>query len=507
MQSNNQIKKILGTITLCAVFPFPLYAQDDDTAIRIKELEAKMQMLQQQRVEQDKQIEVLTTELAGIGNKLSQTKNASIEKKEVSKGEPVYAEFKDGVTLQDSTGNWKVAINGRVQEDYRAFSPDVDAADTFSLRRARLGGTFTFYKDFVARVEGDYSGGSTSLTYGYFDINKFKAAKIRFGQFKPSYGLERSNNANFMDFQERSMGDALLGSTFDRGIMVFGSPTPGFNYSVAYLNGNGTSDENNAKSDGKDITVRLTSNISELMSLKNSVLHVGGFYSNGEEATRRLPSTVPQGRTAARGLNFFQTTCPASNCGASVSNGFGEDVQRTMSGLETALAYGPFKLQSEYFNVKFDGHGFDRTITDWYASAMWNVTGESFADFYKEGVFGRLRPKNNYQDGKSGWGALQLGFRYDQFDGSDYKKTARGSNAAGGILLNSPTSTTDGVLVATNQANAWTLGANWILNPNVRFVTNLIRTNYDTPVLVRVNGKSDSVSHENALTMRAQFDF
>ena len=98
-----------------------------------------------------------------------------------------------------------------------------------------------------------------------------------------------------------------------------------------------------------------------------------------------------------------------------------------------------------------------------------------------------------------------MGLRYSNFDASDFKKTG---NAAGtGILLNTPTATTDGLLVATNKADAWTLGANWILNPNVRIVTNLIRTSYDTPITVRVNGINKTLDKEDAVTMRAQFDF
>jgi hypothetical protein len=41
----------------------------------------------------------------------------------------------------------------------------------------------------------------------------------------------------------------------------------------------------------------------------------------------------------------------------------------------------------------------------------------------------------------------------------------------------------------------------------VRLVTNYVRTSFDSPVLVRVNGANDSLDKEEALTMRAQFDF
>lgn len=523
MRRHQKISCSLILLGLMSTFITTVFAEENDALVRIKELEAKMELMQQQRAEQDKQLDLVTKELVGLENQMSQSKITKTEEKGGSKGSAVYATFKDGVTLEDGTGNWKLAINGRIQADYRHFSPDVDAADTFSLRRARLGGTLTFYKDYLARVEGEYSGGSTSLTYGYIDINKFRSAKFRLGQFKPNYGLERAMSTNFTDFQERSMGDTLLGSTFDRGAMVYGSPIQGFNYSLAYVNGTGTADENNAKSDGKDATVRLTANLSELMSWQNSIVHFGGFYADGNQGSRRQANNVPTGTTDARGLSFFQTNCgtnangtlnaaAVSACGGTLNittglfnNGFKSDVNRTRAGLEAALAYGPVKLQSEYIRVNFDGKDFNRQISDWYASLVWNTSGESFSDFYKEGVFGRLKPKNNYKEATSGWGALQVGLRFDQFDGSDFKKTG---NAAGtGILLNTPTSTTDGLLVATNEADSWTLGANWILNPNLRLVANYIRTGYDTPITVRVNGQNETLDHENAVTMRAQFDF
>lgn len=505
MRNNRRSTCKVVTIATLTAFSILAQADESDPNEQLKKLKQMVEQLQQQRLEQDKQMELLTKELVGLENQVSQVKITKSEEKGSSKGAPVLANFKDGISFEDGSGNWKFAINGRVQADYRHFSPDETAADTFSLRRARLGGTLTFYKDYAARVEGEYSGGSTTLTYGYIDINKFQSAKFRLGQFKPSYGLERAMSTNFTDFQERSMVDALLGSTFDRGVMVYGSPLSGFNYSVAYVNGTGTTDENNAKNDGKDFTTRITGNLAEMMDWKNSVVHVGGFYADGSEGSRNQAAFIPVGQTEGRGAQFFQTTCSTAACGgtAATANGFKDNVSRSRAGFETALAYQSVKLQSEYINTSFDGAGYSRDIDAWYASVMWNVTGESFADMYKEGVFGRLKPKNSYAQGL-GWGALQVGARYSNFDASDFKTT----NVAGtGVLLNAPATTTDGLLVVTNKADAWTLGANWILNPNFRLMANYIRTDYDTPIVVSVNGTNKSLDKEDALTMRAQFDF
>ena len=509
MKSPARQRSLIATL-IVLLFPIVSYADASDTEARIQELQKQVQQMSEARAEQDKQIELLTKELVGIENQVSQSKITRTEERGSSKGNPVFAVFKDGVSLEDGSGNWKLALNGRIQADYREFSPDVDGADTFSLRRARLGGTLTMYMDYVARVEGEYSGGSTTLTYGYIDINKFQTARFRLGQFKPYYGLERTMSTNFTDFQERSLADSLLGSTYDRGVMIFGNPISGFNYSLAYVNGTGTTDENNAKSDGKDLTLRLTGNLAEFEGWTNSVVHVGGFYADGNEGSRRQAGFIPIGQTEARGAQFFNTTCSAGAavCGtAAAANAFKDDVKRTRAGLETALAYGPVKFQSEFIDTSFEGPGYDRDINAWYASAVWNVSGESFASMYKEGVFGRLIPKNNYKSGTNGRGALQVGVRYSKFDAFDFKKTG---NAAGtGVLLNvTPTPTTaDGLLVATNEADAWTLGANWILQPNFRFVGNWVHTSYQTPIRVRVNGKDNTIADENALTLRAQYDF
>lgn len=493
------------TVSILAMLAGPSFA-DEDSAARIKQLEAMMQQMQQQRADQDKQMQVMAEELKAMQQQMAQGKEEDLKERGKSKGTPVLAAFKDGITFEDGSGNWQLAINGRVQADYRQFDPEAHSADTFSLRRARLGGTATFYKDYVVRVEGEYSGSSTSLTYGYFDINKWKAARIRMGQFKPFYGLERSMSTNFTDFQERSMADSLLGSTYDRGVMVHGSPIAGLNYSVAYINGSGTVDENNAREDGKDLTVRVVGNVAEWAGWKDAVVHVGGWYGKGDEGSRRLASFTPSGQTEGRGATFFSTACTqtnaAGNCGAALANGFADNVERTRSGGELALAYGPVKFQSEYIRSEFEGPSYERDIDAWYASTVWNVTGEPFSAMYKDGIFGRLKPKNNF--GANGWGALQVGLRYSKFDASDFKR----SNPNGsGVLLNNPNSTTDGLLVATNEADAWTVGANWILTPNTRLVANYVHTSFDTPITVRVNSRNDTFDSENALTLRAQFDF
>jgi phosphate-selective porin OprO and OprP len=462
--------KIQSTLTgaVCLALLVGTANAEETTDERITKLQQMLKAQQKQMQEQQWQLQAMADELKTLQGV-----------KGDAKGSPVYAEFKDGVSFGDPSGDWKLSINGRVQADARAFNPDETAADTFSVRRARLGATMTFYQDYSARVEGEYAGSSASLTYAYFDINKYKQAQIRMGQFKPFYGLERSTSSNFTDFQERSLADAILGSTYDRGLMVHGIPVKGLYYNLAYINGN-NSDESNATYDEKDAMGRLTTNVAEFANWKDAVVHLGGFYANGKQESG---STIPVIQTEARGYKLFETA-------ASTANKFNDKIDRTRSGVELALAKGPVKVQSEYIRAHFDGDGFDRDLLAWYASVNWLVTGESFSDIYKNGAFGRLKPSNNFNIGANGWGALQLGIRYSHFDGEDFVTT--NTTGTGKLAANK-----------TNQADAWTLGANWILNPNTRLVANYVHTSFDDSV----TASGQTFDDEDAITMRAQFDF
>lgn len=433
-------------------------------------------------LELERQMKAMSQELVELRQEVAKAKEGK-EADKKSDASTVHASFKEGLVLSDGSGNWSLRPYVRMQLDGRTFSPDAFGADTYSLRRARLGAIGTFLKDFVVRIEGEYAEGSTRLNDGYFEYNHWQSANIRLGQFKPYYGLERAMGAMDLNFMERAISDALPGSTFDRGFMVHGEPLAGLYYHVAYVNGTGQNlDENDAKHDSKDASARLTGNLAQWLGWKDSVAHVGGWAAYGEQGAG---SAAPALRTEGRGVTFFSTKGSV----AAKDNTFEVDVDRTRYGLETALAHGLVKFQGEYFHTNFDGSGFDRDMSAWYASLHWLVTGERYADIYKKAAFGRLVPKRNF-DSTDGWGALELGMRYSRFDASDFVTT----NAAGTGKLAAGTS---------NEADAWTLGAKWVLNPYAMLLLNYVHTGFDMPITV--NTKTDDT--EDALNMRLQFDF
>lgn len=483
-------KQTIIFISLILLNTMPVAAQAN-TEDRLKQLEGIVQQMQQQRAEQDRQIESLTRELAEVKDRLQQPRaiaNAaepyvanegaadSPSPAKHAKGSPVTAAFKDGLVFEDETGNWKLQLNGRLQADYRTYDPSAWKDDTWAVRRARLGATFSFLKDFLVRIEGEYANdnvgarGTTALTYGYVDYLKWKGAKIRAGQFKPSFGLERPTSSNFVDFTELSLATnngSVFTSTYDRGIMLFGDPLPWLNYNIYAVNGTGQN--NDDQNDGKDIGGRINGNLATLMGIRNAVIHAGASVSKGDIGRDNLSQT-----TEGAGTQFFRV------------NGLNANADRDRWGLETALAYGPVKLQAEYIDANFEGNAFDNDIKAWYADLNWLVTGETWADFYKSGLFGRIVPKHNFDD-KDGWGAFEVGIRYSSFDASDFRNMLASATANAA------------------EADAWTIGAKWILNPNARLVLNYIRTKFDEPDQLIINGENDDA--EQALVLRAQYDF
>lgn len=384
--------------------------------------------------------------------------------------------FKDGVTFQDESRDFSFALTGRIQADARSFDSPSVSADTFEVRRARLGMEATFYRDYEAEVTADFAA-TAKLDTAYVNAAWWDAAQLRMGLFKMPFSLEELTSSKYIDFQERSLANAqAIGK--ERGIMLHGAPAKGVYYGAALSNGNGN---NNADdNDSKDMIGRLALNFAEIAGYRDAVLHLGAAFSDGRQP---VGDVVPNGRTEGRGITFFN---PAAFTGSKT------EVRR--SGLETALAKGSIKFQAEaittgYSGTSAAGVGYDRDLSAWYASLNWLMTVESYAEAYKRGAFGRIRPHANFTR-RGGKGAVELGLRYSRLD-------------AAGFTAANPAGT--GVLGAgmANEADAWSLGAKWIVNPNTRFLASYVHTRFGSPVTV----SGATVNKENAFTLRSQMDF
>lgn len=489
---------MLGWLALVSAMPAP--AQDDADSVR----------------ELKEAVDALSREVDSLREQAEQKDRSTAMQQKVEAQVPSLS-WREGVQFSDPRGDWSLRIFGRGQLDYRQFDPGA-AANTFGVRRARLGANMSFQKSYGVTVEGEYASGSASgtatqsasVTNAYLDFNWFDKARLRAGQFKPQFGLENTVSANFSDFQERALTHNLIQNlNYDRGVMIHGAPFTGVNYGVTISNGTGLNLEERQLSrqdvdaDGKMLTARLTADFARILEMADGVIHLGGSYKSGKAANSQAnPYTAATGQTEGRGVVFFN---PEAFASATVA---GSNVDRTLSAIEFALAHRSWKVQGEYWQAQYEGErstapatGYDRRIDSAYLSVLWLITGESYADAYGNGIFSRIRPRNNFSSEEGGgWGAFEVGLRYSLFDAGDFLD-ATSANANTGRLSASGT----GAIASTptREADAWTVGLKWMPNAYSRLMLNYIVTHFDTTVVA--NGYT--MDEEKALTVRAQLDF
>ncbi len=429
---------------------------------------------------------VLTKEEGALLQKGRAGEKETAEKKKAGE---VKASFKDGLVFESDDKETSIKLIGRVHADYRNFNySETDSgtggatgSDTFDMRRARLGFQGTFKKYYKFKVQTDMSA-TNKLDEAYLNIGWWKQAQFRFGQFKMPGMLEEVTSSNNIDFLERSMANGGVAGK-ERGAMLHGAPLTGLTYALAFSTGEGQNkSEDDIRVDSIETNARATANFAEMMGNKDMVLHSGLSYS-----TTDMDGASVVGYDASsegRGVKFFD---------AKAIGGIAGSIERDRAGVEAAVAYGPFKLQSEWAKVGYDFDAAGTTATDgnldidaWYAQAVWNITGESWVKMYKGGAWGGLKPKNDFNPNGSGWGAWQVGVRYSKL------KADEGFASTGSV----------GFL----ESDAWTLGLNFYPNSNTRIMLNYVQSDFGNQVsAVKVNGRE--IDNERAINTRVQWAF
>ena len=451
-------------------------------------------------------------------------KEAAAEKKLTA----VSGKMKDGaIGLESGDGKNSIQLTGRIHFDYRnsdindfskvpegkntAFGNDTDtstAADQFELRRARIGVKGKLYEHFDYELVTNVIGGSANLVdVAWINAGMFKPVQLRVGQFKQPFNLEEyGTSSNNLDFMERSYINQITPAK-KIGAMIHGLPTPGVTYAASVYQQNNFG-ETDSQTDGKGFAGRATVNFAELMGMKESIFHLGlaGFDSEygvvpsssgntSGAASQDTRGTLFSFRSGGRGLNNAYRAQIAGDKLPTASYGTNSptsaEVDNKAYGLEAIAANGPFKFQAEYMKSQFDaqhkntGNRVEADVKTYYAEALWMLTGENYADAYKNGGWGSIKPKSIFDvTTGSGKGAWELGLRFDQFDvdntsivGSNVSRFqgATSNQAAGNLNTNN----TVGNNATNGGAKTYTAGIKWILNPNMRVLLNYSHTKFD----------------------------
>ena len=429
-----------------------------------------------------------------------------------------------GIEFKSRDGNFKMAVNGRMQIDSQVnvnqglANDYVSAAgaqlpatlnDGVGLRRARLGVEGTFFKNTDYKFEYDFTRGNgttgAGVTDAYVRYNFSKPLSIKFGAFKEPFSLEEATSNRYITFIERNMitntfVDNL--NTYKMGIganyaqeqwQIAGSlqtePVGNNGASNSSTNPNGGSNRNGGSGDTDwEANVRLSG--MPWMESKTKFLHVGasGSYLNLNNNYKSDGSFSNGGMSFANGIGNNVDRTSILNTGALTKGtkgkaGFLEANHLTRFGAETALVYGPFSTQGEYIQTDVSGTGYnDESLSGYYGYATYFLTGESRAYKSTTGAWDRIKPTRNF-DMKGGLGAWEVAAGYDYMN------------------LN------DGVIHG-GRASTAKFGLNWYPNPHVRVNTNYVHAlDIDTSTVANTTSKSFNNADLDMIETRIQLDW
>lgn len=378
----------------------------------------------------------------------------------------------DGLAIESGNGEYRLQIGLIVQADGRFAAEDDRQAinDTFAIRRLRPYLRGRVLRRFEFYLNPDFAGGTLVVQDAYVDTIFSSAFRIRAGKGKHPFGMERLHSASNLLFLDRALPTALVPNR-DLGVQVLGDVSGGvFSYLAGVMNGvadGGSADL--ATNDGKDFSARLI--VRPFTRRLTSPLRGLGFAVSGNTGRQSGTSAVPSFRTPVLQQPFFSYATGATASG-----------RRIRYSPQVFFFKGPFGGWAEYVHtetpVTRNGVSDDIEHRAWQVAASWVLTGEAATD---AGV--GVRPRAIFDPATGHWGALQVAARVHELT-VDQAAVDLGFAAAG----------------ASRKAQAWTVGLNWIVSANVKYVLNVERTVFD-------DHRPGARPPENGIAFRTQLNF
>jgi len=316
--------------------------------------------------------------------------------------------------------------------------------------------------------------------------------------------LTSSNN---IDFMERSYGNQVVPGK-RLGMMLHGEPLKGLSYGLSVFQPDFTQ-KDNSQDFNSNRAVRVAANFAEIGKIDNTVLHFGAGKTTGSDKVAHTSSSGGGTSTTAAVLNLA-----AENRGTKsvyrvrldgptlTTGGYSApaqtftNIEKSLQGLELAVARGPFKFQMETFDTDLTASNAvgDAAVLGYkadYVELMYNITGESWSKAYKGGAFSGISPDSVFMKdyggvvGK-GIGAWQVGFRQSTYKVAETLTGVTSTGSKGGK--------TD------------TFALNWILNNNARAMLNYSETKFDTS-FTPIDTSGNKIDKERTISLRTQVNF
>lgn len=345
--------------------------------------------------------------------------------------------------FRSDDGRFAYWLDGRMQVDYASyFNGENRLGSGTEVRRARLGWKSTLFSDWHAEVDVDFAENAVDMKDMWAGYLGFPNTLIKVGNFREPFSLETITSSKYITFLERSYIDNLspdrrIGASVTHWGEQFYASAGLFGQEIATVDAS-------ARDEGWAMTGRV---VYSPVHSDRRVLHFGGAMSR-RAPDAALPPDTNTVRFRARPetdiskVRFITTGKIRAVENTSYYNG------------EFAGVYGPLTLQAEYSKVTM--HKIDESLPSpsfggYYVSASWFLTGESRPYAMQDGEFDRVRPT-----GKNG--AWEIAARISSLDLNDL---STGVNIKGGKGTNT------------------TLGVNWHINQNFKWMVNYVHVEND----------------------------
>ncbi len=373
------------------------------------------------------------------------------------------------LSIRSADGQFAFEIGGRLHADFAWHSGDsgtgVAATDGTELRRARIELSGRFQGDWLWAAETDLADDDVSVKDFWLRYRGYDGMQLTVGHQKQPYSLALEMSANDIPFIERSIANDLIVPFVDRAIGIRADIWGTNWFAAGGLYGESVS-PGSSGDEGWGFAGRYV--LAPIIEMDH-VLHLGlrGAYREPSEAASSIQI---QDETAhVSSLHIVDTG--------------------VLTGVDSIMLFGPevayvnsrFSLIGEYNRASVERKSAgDLGFSSWHLEATWSLTGESRASIYRidDGEFKRLTPARNYRRGGDARGAWELTARYASIDLTD-----------------------DGI--TGGREKTFTAGANWYVNPGIRFMfawTRILSTDGSTPLRAGAEGI-------NVFAFRAQYAF
>lgn len=348
----------------------------------------------------------------------------------------------------------KISVDSKLQFDGASFFGLSDSqtkiADGIAIRRARVALSAVMSEDWKSTIEIDFAAGKIQLLDANLAYSGLENFEFKIGNMKENFSMDCLTSSFNLPFLESSMSSDAFAPSFHLGTMGI-YQNRGLNASVGLffqpISSASVADEYSSLNkqgiySGHSLTGRVFYN--PFYSSEDYALHIGAALSY------RKPAPLISGKYG--NISFDSRSGSYINNKKYLSTGSITGVENTsLAGTELAFYYKGLRFQSEYIHSQTAIKESDPfNFNGYYLYAGYMLFGGKHKYDAKSGRFSRPSLGND-------WGDLEILARYDYVN-LNHRDVKGGS------------------------CNAFTLGLNYYINKNVRFMLNYQYNNHDVAV-------------------------